>query len=182
MKISREEWLAKGLALLAEHGSEVIKIDRLCRHLKVTKGSFYHYFANRQAFVDDLLTYWLKKDTDEVIESLAGTADPHARGEALNKRVEQADLKPEMALRIWGHQNPGVAEAVARVDKRRLDYLTRLVEEQTGQSDQAELMAKLAYAHFVGCQALGDLVSKDEWVQMDQMLHQMVLRQLEDSK
>ena len=179
MKISREEWLSSGLALLAEHGSEVIKIDRLCRHLKVTKGSFYHYFANRQAFVDELLAYWLKKDTDEVIESLSGMADPHARGQALNQGVEQADLKPEMALRIWGHQDPGVAEAVARVDKRRLDYLTSLVQEQTGRSDQAVLMAKLAYAHFVGCQTLGDLVSKDEWAQMDLLLHQMVLNQLE---
>lgn len=178
MKVSREDWLAKGLALLAEEGPEVIRIDRLCRSLKVSKGSFYHYFENRQAYVDDLLAYWLKQGTMDVIESLASIADPNARGEALNERIEQADLKPEMALRFWGRQEPRVAEAVAMVDQRRIDYLTHLVQEQTGSGSHARLMAKLAYANFVGCQALGDLVEQQEWVQMDRLLHQMILSHL----
>lgn len=182
MKVSREEWLARGLTLLAEEGPEAIRIDRLCRALNVSKGSFYHYFENRQAYVDDLLDYWLKLGTMDVIESLASIADPNARGEALNACIQQADLKPEMALRFWGRQEPRVAEAVAQVDQRRLDYLTRLVQEQTGCGSQASLMAKLAYAQFVGCQALGDLVDQNEWVQLDRLLHQMVLTHLRGSQ
>jgi AcrR family transcriptional regulator len=178
MKISREDWLARGLKLLAAHGPDVIKIDRLCGHLKVTKGSFYHYFANRQAFIDELLAFWLKQDTEDIITSLADIADPGARSDALNAIIHQSDLRPEMALRFWGREEPAVAEVVALVDQRRLDYLTRLISEQTGSVDQASVIAKLAYAHFVGCQVLGDLVNQEEWVSMDRLLNEMVLNQL----
>lgn len=178
MKLSREDWLQKGLAVLATYGSEDLKIDRLCKHLKVTKGSFYHYFAHRDEYLAALLEYWQNHYTNDLIRAVSGIADPSQRGRELNAKIGAIDLRPETALRSWGRKDERVAAVVAQVDRERIDYLTQLIVEQTHSVGQAELMAKLVYAHFVGCQHLGELVTQFEWQQMDELLQDMVARLL----
>jgi Bacterial regulatory proteins, tetR family len=40
-RLSVDDWIQAGFAILAEEGIKALKIDRLCRRLGVTKGSFY---------------------------------------------------------------------------------------------------------------------------------------------
>ena len=49
-QLKREDWLERGLNLLAEEGSEALTIDSLCQRFGVTKGSFYHHFGSKDAF------------------------------------------------------------------------------------------------------------------------------------
>lgn len=174
MKVSREQWLAEGLRLLGEQGPEVLKIDRLCRHLQVSKGSFYHHFRDREDYIEALLAHWQASGTEAVIESLASLSTPEQRSQQLNEHIVQADIRPEIELRAWGRQSPRVAETVAQVDQRRMDYVADLVRAQTGDTKQARVMARIAYAHFVGCQYLQHSVTREDWAEMDQLLQDMV--------
>jgi len=45
-RLSVDDWMQAGFAILAEEGIKALKIDRLCRRLGVTKGSFYWHFTD----------------------------------------------------------------------------------------------------------------------------------------
>jgi AcrR family transcriptional regulator len=44
--LSVDDWIQAGFAILAAEGIKALKIDRLCRHLAVTKGSFYWHLTD----------------------------------------------------------------------------------------------------------------------------------------
>jgi AcrR family transcriptional regulator len=58
----------EGLTVLAEMGSDGLTIDELCRRLNLTKGSFYHHYANRSMYIRALLEFWEREMTLRVIE------------------------------------------------------------------------------------------------------------------
>ncbi|MBZ0331404.1 TetR/AcrR family transcriptional regulator [Halomonas sp. ANAO-440] len=180
MKISRELWLSEGLRFLGEQGPEALKIDRLCRHLEVSKGSFYHHFSDRSAYVEALLEHWLTSSTEAVFESLASVPDPAQRGKQLNAHIARANLKPEIELRAWGRHNARVADAVARVDRRRMEYLANLISLRTGEREQAGSIANMIYSQFVGCQYLQHSINQESWARMDQLLQTMVQQYLDE--
>jgi AcrR family transcriptional regulator len=45
-RLTVDDWVQAGFAILAEEGIKAMKIDRLCRRLDVTKGSFYWHFTD----------------------------------------------------------------------------------------------------------------------------------------
>jgi len=179
MKVSRKQWLTEGLKLLGKQGPEALKIDRLCRQLKVSKGSFYHHFSHRENYLEALLAYWQECNTENVIENLESLSTPAKRGEQFNDHIARTDLKAEIELRAWGRQNPTVGNAVARVDQRRMNYLTELITGQTEDQKQADTIARVVYAQFVGCQYLQHSISQQDWAEMDLLLQAMVQHYLE---
>lgn len=65
-RLTREEWLAKALEVLARKGVAGMRIDALSKALGVTKGSFYWHFKNRDDFTKNLLDYWMSAFTTNV--------------------------------------------------------------------------------------------------------------------
>jgi AcrR family transcriptional regulator len=57
-RFDREAWLEAALEVLARQGQAKLRVETLARQLGVTKGSFYHHFKNREAFLKALLAYW----------------------------------------------------------------------------------------------------------------------------
>ena len=169
-KLSYDDWLRRGLDILADEGAEALKIDRLCRRLKVTKGSFYHHFQNREAFVQALLDHWQHTFTEDVIEQTRHYSTPRERSQALNRITASLKQDKERAIRAWAQWDPVVAERVDRVDKQRLAYLGDTIAPLIQVPALAPLIAKLVYAHFLGVQQLRANVSADEWHQMDTLL------------
>lgn len=170
MRLTREDWLERGLEVLAHKGPEHLKIDRLCIELKVTKGSFYHYFGNRAQYVDDLLDYWQERNTRKIIESVEQIAALPERSLALSDITQSVDTRPEVAIRGWALYEPKVARKLAKVDGERINHLTQLIGGQLSDAAQGPLIAKLVYAHFVGVQQLGEQISAEEWRAMDELL------------
>lgn len=171
MRLSREDWLARGLALLTRLGPEHIKVDRLCAHLQVTKGSFYHHFRGRDDYVEALLSDWQERNTRALIEAVADIDNLRQRSLTLGELARGADTGPENAIRAWARSEAGVAEHLAEVDRQRTDFLAQLIAPQLSEPERAPLIAKLVYAHFVGVQQLGGLIDSEEWRAMDELLH-----------
>src|SRR3546814_10858022 len=46
IKVTREGWLNCARVALIEDGIEGVKVDRLAKRVKVTRGGFYHHFKN----------------------------------------------------------------------------------------------------------------------------------------
>jgi AcrR family transcriptional regulator len=103
--------------MLGEAGHENLTVDSLCAQLNVTKGSFYHHFANTTEFVAGLLQCW--EDTiDEYLQRSIAMDDLARQLEAVWPAHVNRPHEAEAALRSWGSSNPMVAAAVRRIDEK----------------------------------------------------------------
>jgi len=153
MKVSPDDWVLAGLQTLGRDGVEEVRVERLARELKVTKGSFYHHFANRRSLLTAMLQLWRARGTADIIEDLEG------RGIAPGERFRQLVafiLKPhdfdavESGLRAWASRDPEAAEVVREVDRRRLRYVTGLLTEAGFGRAQAKTRSLALYRLIIG--------------------------------
>ena len=57
-QLTREDWIDRARKALILSGVENVKVDVMARRLKVTRGSFYWHFKNRQELLDALIDDW----------------------------------------------------------------------------------------------------------------------------
>lgn len=152
-RFGREDWLALGLALLAEQGPEALTVERLTTAAGKTRGSFYHHFTDQAAFMAGLGERWLREATEALIEEAEGAAPAGRRRETLARRAAGIDHALERALRRLAVSEPAIAQAVARSDARRIAYLEGVFRAELGLSaKEAEARAQLQHCAFVGAQ------------------------------
>jgi len=58
MRRSKEDWLKMGITVLGGDGLVGLTIERIACDLQLTKGSYYHHFANMAGYKDHLIAYW----------------------------------------------------------------------------------------------------------------------------
>jgi len=169
-RYSKTDWLELGLKILTNEGPSAIRIETLCEQAMRTKGSFYHHFKDRSAFVTDLMSHWEKNLTARVIEKTERAANPQARLRVLNRLAGRIDADLERAIRRWAGAENSVADAVARVDKRRIDFLARLWQEAKNISSQQAIdLAVMNHATWVGFQQLYVSVGDERRARLDEM-------------
>lgn len=130
-RFDREAWLAAALEVLAKEGQARLKIERLAADLGVTKGSFYHHFANREDFVSAVVGYWATAFTDRVMEAVGDRRVPaRERLLRLMQAIEREGLdRYDIAFRSWAAQDAKVAGAVRAVDETRYRFVRGLFSE-----------------------------------------------------
>jgi len=151
---SKTDWLDAGLREITAGGPPGLRLEVLCAAMHATRGSFYHHFSDIGSYRRELAAYFEELRTGRYIEvaERVGAADPQARLEALRATVfdnmTSEGTLLERAFRAWATQESYVAEVMARVDKRRLDYLASLLEEAG--ADDARERAETVYLIVVG--------------------------------
>ncbi len=152
-RFGREDWVELGLALLARHGPEALTLERLTEAGRKTRGSFYHHFEDHQAFLAALGERWRDTCTEAPIAEADAALRHGKRRETLARRTAAIDHALERNLRRLGAGEPVIAEAVARVDERRIAYVARLFRGELGLDAADALMrARLQHCAFVGAQ------------------------------
>jgi AcrR family transcriptional regulator len=170
-QLSRRRWLEEGLAVLEEAGAEALTIESLTSRLGVTKGSFYHHFANYQDFQEQLLSFWEEEGTHRIIhwaEQEASPADQLAR-------VMRASLHPprlDVALRAWALQDDQVRVHQQRIDQQRLAYFETLVYAIKADRLYAQQFARVLYSIYVGSQHILPPIEGEDLSALFQFVHQ----------
>lgn len=159
-KLSTESWLMAGFRALARSGPQALKAEPLARELGTTKGSFYWHFKDVASFQTKMLELWETRAVDDITRYLDHEADPVRKLYMLGEISTSADPEHggnavEPAIRAWAQSNHTVADAVARVDQKRLDYLTRILSDLDLTNPD---FARLIYGAYVG---MGTLSAKD---------------------
>ena len=154
MKTAKEDWLKLGMQMLSKLGEDAIKIDKLCVGIQLTKGAFYHHFKNIEDYILELMKYWQVTKTENIIKAANYETGFEKKVEKLNSIVIQEDHLVEIRIRAWGIRNAKVNEFIKLVDQKRLAYLKELYLEKNFAEEQADALAKLEYAAFVGMQQL----------------------------
>jgi AcrR family transcriptional regulator len=159
LHLSAEDWLMAGFRALAATGPSALRAEALARDLGATKGSFYWHFKNLPDYLAKLIALWETRAFTDVLASLDPNLPPRGRLEQLcllasgfrDSSYGGAALEP--AMRAWALSAPNVADALRRMDARRLDALADLCA-QAGITNPAAPRA--LYALAVGIEALGD--------------------------
>src|ERR1700730_2544954 len=76
VRLSANDWVEAGFAILGETGFHGIKIDRMTERLGVTKGSFYWHFKDLDDFLSAVAAKWASEMAKRHLAT-AGAPDEH---------------------------------------------------------------------------------------------------------
>ena len=152
-KLDIAAWTDAALELLATQGIDGVRVELLAKRLKVTKGSFYWHFKDRDALHDNMLLHWSRRTTLGLIERLdRADQPPEARLRRLlqlpvlgHRSAWAADV--ELAIRLWSRRDDRARLALEEVDQLRLRYIIKLLLDCGVREEEAEARAILAYAY-----------------------------------
>ncbi|GAC1624485.1 MAG: TetR/AcrR family transcriptional regulator [Nevskia sp.] len=151
--LSVDAWAEAALEALASGGLDAVAVEPLARRLRVTKGSFYWHFANREALLRAALGLWEKRETYDAIEGVEGIPDPYERIVRLFKQANSSHRAGRLYLALAAaSDDPAVGEVVRRVSARRLAYLHKCYLDLGLSEHDAHLWSTFAYATFIGNQ------------------------------
>ena len=150
-RLTAADWTDAGLRVLTEEGVEAVRVEPLAKILGVTKGSFYWHFSDRRALLDSLLARWEQLATHDVIESVVLAADePDERLRLLTRLVFRHGGPLDRAVRAWASHDEAAANAVARVDSERYEFVRGLLEAHGLSPTEAAMRARMLYTSLIG--------------------------------
>lgn len=152
--VTRDDYFAAALDLLAARGHGELKIGLLCRTIGVTTGSFYHYFGSWDAFVTELLAHWEQEKTQRLAATVDAEPDPIARVRTIKKMALDLPHDAERAIRSWAHVNETVAQVQQRVDTERLAAIRAVLVPLVGRTRRADRLALMGLSMLTGWQQL----------------------------
>ncbi len=151
-RLTRESWIICAFNTLYEEGVDQIRVERLAKKLKVTKGSFYWHFKDRSELLDALIEYWNREMTKTVLENARMFhGDPIQRiFSTLQDIITNEKTKYDPVVRAWANHDPKAKKIVEKVDKLRLSFLTELFADAGFSAEESEIRARMLYYYVLG--------------------------------
>ena len=159
IKVTLEGWLHCAKVVLIEDGIGAVKIDRLAKRLKVTRGGFYYHFKDPHALMEQLLSMWRLEN--RFTPAIGGISSPAAAIEALEAITDNLvhelgfDSQFDLAIREWARISQAVADVVHLVDEERTEVLRRVFLGLGCKPKEALIRARVFYWHQMGYYAIG---------------------------
>lgn len=121
-RLSADDWIQAGFALLAAGGPNALRVDRLCERLGVTKGSFYWHFSDLQSYRTALIEAWgsLADQDRQRFEHSQDTEPRQRLHHMMQAVVTPQQWALERAMRVWALTDEDVAANVRKSDGRVL--------------------------------------------------------------
>lgn len=151
-RLSVDDWIAAGYALLSDEGLPALKIDRLCDRLKVTKGSFYWHFADMAAYRHALVDSWGSQRGEEhkVYNEIRDRPPRERLSMMIEALVSPRHWKLERTMREWARTDPNVAIGVTASDRLVQKAVRQTFLDLGFTAEQAHMRAALTFAAGVG--------------------------------
>lgn len=153
-RLTPEHWIQAATELLVDSGIDAVRVDVVSKRLKVTRGSFYWHFKDRDDLLQSLLESWRKVTTEQIIERFERTDDPHVLLKELislpfRGRAAARAARIELAIRAWARRDNMARQAVDEVDSRRISYISQCFSSLGFPLAEARQRAFLLYAYEV---------------------------------
>jgi len=151
-RLSVDDWVQAGFTVIADAGLKALTIDRLCRQVGATKGSFYWHFADLNAYRRALVESWAAvRDFDREHFDSLGELPPRERLAAMMAALAAPrHWTLERAMREWARSEPTVAAAVAESDRRVATAVRQAFVDDGFDADDARVRAHATFAAGIG--------------------------------
>jgi AcrR family transcriptional regulator len=144
-RVTREQWLNKGLELFAISGAEGLRVEKLARELEVAKSGFYYHFKDRDDLLNRILDYWAHEYTEVITENVMLQHLP-ARERLLllmTMVFEQNLTEFDAAMDMWSRTNKLVARKRKRVINMRLKFVRKALQDLGLKGDNLEMRTRV---------------------------------------
>jgi AcrR family transcriptional regulator len=151
-RLTADNWVQAGFALLADGGPNALRIDRLCARLDVTKGSFYWHFTDMPTYRAAVVVAWggLLDQSRRPFENMPDIA-PRERLEVMMRTmVAPEHFALERAMRVWALTDESVLAAVQRSDQRVQRAVWQTFLDHGFDPEDAGLRAAVVFATGLG--------------------------------
>jgi AcrR family transcriptional regulator len=156
--LSREAWVAAARKALEKRGIAEVKIDRLARRFKVTRGSFYFHFSSLGDLHGELLEewrrincapFWKLRETVEIDGYEFFSTIVHVW-------VDEEPFSPllDLAVRDWARTSKSLGKEMAEMDDLRISLLERSFLAMGYSSAESVVRARITYFHQIGQYAI----------------------------
>jgi AcrR family transcriptional regulator len=177
-RLGERDWIEAGLRALAQGGVDAVRVERLARTLRVTKGSFYWHFKDRESLLAALLAAWQAEATNDIIARVeAEGGDAGTRLRTLFTIVARSDGRLDQAVRNWAGRDAAARSAQRQVDQRRLAYVEGLFRGVGFTPAEAMARARLVYHALIGQFMIGSPATRAERLAESlDVIHPMLVR------
>lgn len=155
LQLDRSAWIEEAFEILAQEGVAGLRVEVLAKCLKVTKGSFYWHFKDRQDLLSAVLEAWRDGRIRDIAKQTRATP-----GEELKQLYHVIDVYStsrsrkgmliELAVREWAKRDADVAAVVVEVDTKRLEFARNLFLACGVPMREASSRCMLLYAYVFG--------------------------------
>ena len=149
-RLAAQDWTEFALKTLAREGFHALKADVLARKLGVSRGSFYWHFTDLDDFHARVIEHWRQTATEAVIADLERYESGKERLEVLLRSALEHHNTLEVRMRAWADNNAEAAQAVRDMDRRRREYMERLLVDAGIAPTLAATRVQLLYWTYLG--------------------------------
>jgi AcrR family transcriptional regulator len=151
-RLSTDDWIEAGFAVLADRGPNALRIDPLCERLNVTKGSFYWHFTDMPAYRGALVEAWgsLHDRNRRPFENMPDVDPPERLAVMMRTLVEPQHWALERAMRVWAFTDDAVSASVQKSDARVLRAVRQAFIDCGFEPEDAALRSLVVFAAGVG--------------------------------
>ena len=155
VQLDRTEWINAAVDLLANAGIDGLRVEVLAKNMKVTKGSFYWHFKDRQDLLTGILAFWREgriRDIEKQSAALPGQERTQLKHliEVYSAARNRKGMAIELAMRDWARRDSAVLAIVEEVETYRLDCTSRLFQSAGLNEREAKARSLLLYAYVFG--------------------------------
>jgi len=152
--LTAEAWAEAALTTITEAGLDAVNVEELARELGVTKGSFYWHYASRADLIAAALMLWERRDTGAYLAEIANIPDPADRLRRLIANAVQLGQRRNVYAALSQAESEPAKAVLQRVAEQRIAFLTGLYANLGLPPQRARLLARLAYATYIGLMRL----------------------------
>ncbi|MBI3898940.1 MAG: TetR/AcrR family transcriptional regulator [Gammaproteobacteria bacterium] len=172
-QLDRVAWIDAAIDVLGEAGLDGVRIEVLAKRCRVTKGSFYWHFKDRNELLGAILNVW-KESRIEDVRKHTRVDDGKVRAqicrllEIYGGSTNRRGMTIELAVRDWARRDSQAAMVVAEVDEARLQYTQNLFVAAGLPRREAASRSLLVYTYTFGLSLMNFERSKieplKEWI------------------
>jgi AcrR family transcriptional regulator len=154
--LTPQAWTDAATEVLVDQGIDHVRVDVLAKQLKVTRGSFYWHFRDREELLRSVLRDWREGATVQLTARLEGAhTDPRQQlrdvlSLPLRGRSAVRAARIELAIRAWARRDELARHAVDEADASRIGYIAQVFSSLGFAVAEARSRAFLLYSFLVG--------------------------------
>ncbi|MDD2545921.1 MAG: TetR/AcrR family transcriptional regulator [Burkholderiaceae bacterium] len=156
IQLTPADWITAATHVLVDQSIDAVRVDVLAKLLKVTRGSFYWHFKDRNDLLARILTRWRDAATERVIQRFEDSGDKPANlvrdllSLPSRGRVARDTATIELAIRAWARRDEMARQAVDMVDAKRLGYIQQCFVHLGCAEVEAQSRAFTVYGYIIG--------------------------------
>lgn len=181
-QLTPTDWINAATEVLIDKSVDAVRVDVLAKGLKVTRGSFYWHFKDRDDLLRQLLTSWRDTATEQLIDRFEHSG---ATPEALIKDLTSLPFRGysafrsasiELAIRAWARRNEMAKQFVTEVDAKRLAYTAQCFVALGFGLQEANMRSFLMYSYVINESLMREQGTDSQRKQRRDFVHNLLLK------